>query len=473
MQQPKALRVFFMTEMWERFGFYTVQALLVLYMIEHFHFSDTDAYQLLGQFVVLVYALPVLGGWVSDRYLGNRLAVLLGGFLLCIGYALLASEKHALFLGLSLVILGNSLFKPNISSFLGQFYTTQDPRRDAGFTLFYVGINVGSLLGPLSAGCLREWISWSASFAAASFALLLGVCVFRRGYRYFDEKGWPPHLMVKTLGGFLKAKPVAVLLFLAILSMVYFSITHLVAGSYALYAAGLLFCGYILWIARKQAPDTRWHMPMLLVMLLISTLFWSLFFQMFSAVNVFTERAVDRVIGGYEVPTTVFLSIEACLIITMGPLLSYLWKSNSIRLSGPMKFALGVLFLALSMQTLAWITLQGDVAITWIWLMVVYFFMAVGELLLSPIGLSMVTEYTPQQYTSLMMGGWMMSMGFGGKLTGLLAAQASIPEGMTDLGQMIGIYHDAFQYYAWIGFVGFAVCLCLVPLIRKKLRHAA
>lgn len=467
MRQPKALRTLFLTEMWERYGFYTMQAMLVLYMIKRFSFSDADSYAVLGQFTALVYLMPVIGGWVCDRFLGNRIAILLGGLCLSIGYALLALEYHTFFMGLSFIIVGSGLLKPNISSFLGQFYGVNDSRREAGFTLFYVGINTGVLMATLSVGYIREFAGWGACFGAACFALLIGVALFRKGFHDFEDQGLLPSGQVKTFWAFLQKKPVAILWFLGVLSIIYFSMTSVNFGSYGLYIFGLLFLLYVLQASLKLDAFSRKRMFGLLLLFAVSILFWGLYFQMFFAVNVFTERAVDRVILGHDVPPAVFIGLESLFVLILGPLMARLWQTSKIKLSIPLKFSVAVMLLAIGMQLLAWGI--SDVLLPAIWLVLFYFLITVGELLLSPIGLSMITEYAPKEHIGLMMGGWFLTLGFGGKLTGVLAMYASVPQGITDLHDLNLIYQHAFQQYAWLGFAFFIGSFLLAPWIKKWL----
>ncbi len=470
MKQPKALKILFFTEMWERFGFYTTQAMLIFYLMEKLSFSDADAYAVLGQFTALVYLGPVIGGWAADKFLGCRFAVMLGGLFLSLGYALLALGTHTLFTGLSFVILGGSLLKPNISSFLGQFYQPKDPRRDGGFTLFYVGINIGVFLSTSSAGYTQKYLGWGACFGIASFALILGVLVFQWGYRYFEDKGLPSMEHAQTLGTFLRKKPSLILWFCGALTFIYFSMTFIGLGSYGLYFSGLLFLTYVIKISWKMDALTRKRMMGLLILFVIATVFFGLWFQTFFVVNVFTERAVDRVIFGHELPTSVFLGLDCLFVLILGPILAKFWQSKRGQISIPVKFAIGLLLLAISMQSLASLVSEDSVlALSAVWLVLFYFILTAGEMLVSPIGLSMVTEYAPKEYASFMMGGFFMAIGFGGKLTGFLASYATVPEGVTDLHSLNSIYHQAFQQYAVIGFVMFLISLALIPLIKKWL----
>lgn len=471
MQQPKALKILFLTEMCERYGFYTAQAMLVLYMIDHFNFIDQDAYTILGQFTAMLYLFPVIGGWVADRLLGSRFSILIGAAFLCCGYALLATEQHVLFLGLSLLIIGNSLLKPNISTFLGRFYKEDDPRCEAGFTLFYVGINLGVMLATLSAGYLREW-SWMVCFGVASFALIAAMIVFQKGTHYFENKGFPPNDAPKKLFNFLKEKRIFILWLLVGLTVIYFSLTFVAVSSYGLYLLGLLFCSYAIKMVWKDGQKARRRMVALLLLFLLSSVFWALYFQQFFVINVLTERVVDRVVFGHTIPPAVFFGLVGFFVITLGPVFSMIWQSGKIRISIPMKFALAILLLAGSMQILSLAIGEGiatQMPIKAVWLVAFYFVVTLGELLLSPIGLAVVAEYAPKEHMSLMMGGWFMSLGFGAKLSGILAQYAAIPLNMMNLHDSLPIYQQAFQRYTWFGLIVFAISLMLVPLIQKWL----
>lgn len=470
-EQPKALKTLFLTEMCERYGFYTAQAMLVLYMIEHFNFADKDAYTILGQFTAMLYLFPVIGGWVADRLLGSRFSILIGAAFLCGGYALLASEQHVLFLGLSLLIIGNSLLKPNISTFLGRFYTEDDPRCEAGFTLFYVGINIGVMLATFSAGYLREW-SWMVCFGVASVALIAAIVVFQMGSHNFENRGFPPNDAPKKLFLFLKEKRVFFIWLLVALTAIYFAMTFVAVSSYGLYLLGLLFCGYAIKIVWKDGQKARLRMIALLLLFAMSAVFWAMYFQQFFVINVLTERVVNRVIFGHTIPPAVFFGLVGFFVITLGPVFSMIWKSGKVRISIPMKFALAILLVALSMQILSFAigdSIATQTPINAAWLVVFYFVLTISELLISPIGLAVVAEYAPKEHMSLMMGGWFMSLGFGAKLSGILAQYAAIPLNMMNLHDSLPIYQHAFQFYTWLGLIVFAISLMLVSLIKKWL----
>lgn len=468
-KQPKALKVLFFTEMWERYGFYTVQAILVFYMIKKFSLSDTQAYSVLGQFLALGYIVPVVGGWVADRFLGSRMAVLLGCLNLCLGYALLAFEHTMLYVGLSFVIIGNGLLKPNVSTFLGRFYTYHDERQEAGFTLFYIGINVGSLLATLSVGYIQKFLGWNACFAGASIALVLGIAYFLWGYRYFEDKGLPPTIKVHTLYGLLKKNPAFMVVFFMLLTLIYYALTLTNAGSYGLYICGVIFFSYVIKISWEMSMQDRNRMVAIILLFFMTAVFFAVFLQMYFTVNVFTERLVDRSIAGYEIPTAVFLSLESAFLLIVGPFFARLWRSGKVPLSISAKFIAGLICVSVAMQMLSWLTVGSENVLSGSWLIVFYLFYAISDLLILPVGFSMIVEYVPQQYTGMMMGGFFMTIGFSGKLAGFLASFAEVPKEVTDLHALNMIYQHAFQYYAWLGFSMAFIFIMIKPFIQRLL----
>lgn len=468
--QPKALSILIPTEMAETYGYFTLQAILVLYLIKELSYSDANAYAFSGQFVALAYLMPVIGGWLADRLLGNRIAILLGGLLLCMGYALLTLGQYSLFAGLSLIVIGNGLFKANISSFIGEFYTQNDSRREAGFTLAYTGINLGSLFAIAGVGYIQKYIGWGACFGAASFALLLGVSVFRWGFHYFNNKGLPPNIQSKTLWAFLTNKPAIFLWLCVAFIIVYYLLKDTMFGTYSIYLIGLLFCLYVAKISQQLDANARRNLLALMILFLIATFYKAMFFETYLVVNVFTDRLVDRTVFGHEIPATVFLSLGSLFTILLGPLIAYIWQSNKIILSIPVKFALSILIVGGCMQMLAaWLTIETNVILPAASILFFRFFFAISELFILPLGLSMVTEYAPKNCVGLMMGGWYITAAFGGKLAGILANYADVPKDTMDLHHLKTIYHLAFQHYALLNFVLFAVCLMLVPIINKLL----
>lgn len=473
MKQPKVLTYFFLTEVWERFGFYTIQTLLVLYMVSALKFSDSKAYTIIGEFTALAYIMPLLGGYLADRVIGYRFSIVLGGLLLCAGYACLGVFPKSILAGLSLVIMGNGLFKPNISSFLGQFYGENDPRRDSGYTLFYIGINIGGLVAPILGGFIQEWLGWYACFGIASIGLIIGVLTFKASYPLLGNKGLSPRFPAITkLWDLLIAKPQASLGLIAIIGIIFTLMKFPEVTNHLLNIVGILLVIGLIVLAIKQNSVERKHMTALIIMLLFSVIFWGLFFEMYFSVNLFTERAVDRTFGTLTIPAAAIIGLEAGFIIVLGPFFAYIWQRINPKtrfMTTPYKFAYGLLFLALAFQLLAWVIQHTGLGtpVHLVWMVVFYILFVIGELFFSPIGLSMVTTLSPSKYVGLMMGVWFITLGYGGGLSGVLAQEASVPETMTALADQMLIYKHAFQHFANFGFGVCAVLFLAAPYLTK------
>ena len=473
MKQPQVLRYFFLSEVWERFGFYTIQTLLVLYMVSALKLSDSKSYTIIGEFTALAYIMPLLGGYLADRVLGYRFSIILGGLLLCAGYALLGIFPESILVGLSLVIMGNGLFKPNISSFLGQFYGENDPRRDSGYTLFYLGINIGGLVAPLLGGFIQQWLGWNACFAVASIGLIIGVITFRMSYPLLQNKGFSPRYPTITkLTKLLFSKPQISLGLIVIIAAIFMLMNFPDITTNLLNIVGVILIVGLIILAIKQNSLERKHMAALIVMLLFSVIFWGLFFEMYFSVNLFTERAVNRTIGTFTIPTAAIIALESTFIIILGPIFALVWQHMNPKkrfLTTPFKFAYGLLFIAIAFELLAWVIQHTGVGapINVAWMILFYALFVVAELFLSPIGLSMITTLSPAKYVGLMMGVWFITLGYGGALSGFLAQEANVPETIIALADQMQIYKHAFQHFANFGFVAFAILFIAAPILTK------
>jgi len=471
MGQPNALKILIPTEIAQMYGYFSLQAILIFYLINALSYSDAKAYLFAGHFIALAYLTPVIGGWIADRFLGNRIAVLLGGMILCMGYALLFFGQPTLLIGLSLIIIGNGLFKSNIASFIGEFYHRHDARRESGFTLVYAGANIGSLLAIFSIGYIQKLFGWKMCFAIPSFVLLFGVLLFLWGFHYFNDKGLPPNNQKITFLTVLKNAPITFLWFSVVLTIIYYSI-KLSIGNYFIYIFALFFLAMIVKLFWKSEINVRRHLLALMILFLIATYYKAMFFETYLVVNVFTDRLVDRIIWGYEVPATVFLSLGSLFTILLGPLFAYLWQSNKIILSSSFKFTLSILLVGIAMQMLAiWLIIETDSLLPTTSIILFRLIFAISELFILPIGLSVFTEYAPKHAVGLMIGGWYITAALGGKLAGMLANIAEIPKSSMSFYDLKIIYHHAFQQYALLNFILFIIFLMFVPIINTLLRR--
>lgn len=476
-KQPRAIIPLSTTEMWERFGFYIVQGLLILFVTNHFQMSDRDAVLLTGVYGALVYISPLIGGYFADKHMGFYNAVLFGGCAQFIGYCLISTlHPWLLYLGLSTVILGNGFLKPNIASFLGEFYEKSDPRRHAGFTYYYMLMNVGQFLSSLSVGFIQQSLGWQLCFITAAIGMLIGLTIFITCRRSFDNKGRPPQQ------GLLERHPIKFLGLMIITIAGIVGLSDLLLQHAALGNGFLLFTGIIILIsllvlaARHKGVERR-HLFALIWLILFAVVFWAFFFEMFSVINLFVERNVNRVILGIKVPPIAFISLESVFIVLIGWPLARLWHYlNHIKHSPNIafKFVLSLIFMAAAMGLLSFAvhTSSYDVLIAPIWMVIFYFLVTTGEMLLSPNLLSAVTELSPIKLVGLMMGVQYLAIGFGSTLTGLLGLLAAVPKGITNIIITNHIYAHAFNVYAMLCLLTAAVILLCTPFIKKLMAPA-
>lgn len=453
-KHPGILSFLFMTEMWERYGFYVVQGLLVLYMTQYFGFSDEASYGILGAFTALAYISPILGGIIADKLLGFRNCILLGGCFLITGYALLALPSTQLFLypGLATIVVGTGLFKPNISNLLGTQYEEHDPRLDSAFTIFYIGINSGAFLAGISSGYIRDYFGWRMSFGIASLGLIIGMLTFLYGLRYLKH----PH----------KAAPVkkmehrGALVLYTILTIIALSLLlklqRITSILLPLFGVGLV--AYMFFLAFQQKDQARSRMLVLNTLIISSVVYWMMYFQMFFSMNLFVDRLVDKEVFGIHLSTTVFYASESVFIMIFGPLFAMAWTFLSHRHRNPSpytKFTYGLLIAGLGMlvATMGTCFPDGNMLIHPSYVFAAYFLLTVAELMLSPIGLSAVTTLAPKHLTGLMMGIWFVAIGFGGIFAGFIAKLAAIPSTVTLAADKIAIYQGAFLNFACMAFL--------------------
>ncbi|MDR3491182.1 MAG: oligopeptide:H+ symporter [Gammaproteobacteria bacterium] len=468
---PQALPYLFLTEMWERFGFYVVQGMLVLYMAQAFHFSDDASYTIMGVFSALAYIAPFIGGYLADRLLGAKSAIVWGGSFLSAGYAMLALPwVNGFYLSLATIIVGNGLLKPNISSLLGSLYETDDPRREAGFTIFYIGINLGVLLSGLSSGYIQKHLGWHAGFALASIGLIIGLLIFRAGLKQLLKLKHNPLNNVPKIN--LWTKAIFILGCLTTIYLISKLLQDSLLATWLLPSAGVVLMCFLLIVTYKQQQPFRNRMLSLNALILSSIIFWMIYLQLFFSANLFIDRLVNKHFLGINIPTTVFYALEAVFIILLGPFFAWTWQTLGQSKRNPSAFSkfilaiacVGSAFLLLAISTHF---TNADHLVNPLWIVCAYCLITIGELFLSPIGLSAVTTLAPHELMGMMMGIWFVALGFGGQFAGWLAKLASVPENVTDLSAQLTIYKSAFLEYALIAF-GVSFILYIMQLGMKK-----
>ncbi|MDX1544467.1 MAG: peptide MFS transporter [Christiangramia sp.] len=493
---PKALFVLFFAEMWERFSYYGMRALLVLYMTKVLFFdlaqnvAETQAYGIYGSYTAMVYLFPVLGGLVADQLLGFKKTIIWGGLLMALGHFTLALQGFEnlegnmpfFFAALALIIVGNGFFKPNISSFLGTFYDPNDARKDGAFSIFYMGVNIGAFLSTLTCGYVGQQINWHYGFGLAGIGMLLGLIVFyifTKSSRDFEGKGLPPEEVQSGEKKFLGMKPdigIYVISLLAVPVCAYMlDLDEFMSG--ALIVVSLLIVGYLLYQALTAKDRVEGQRLLVVVVLFFfHAVFWALFEQAGGSLTIFTDKNIDRFVGGTEIPASIFQSLNPLYIMLLAPLFSWIWlKLNKAgkEPSTPMKFVLGLTQLALGFGVIvlgARFFAGGDGLVPIVFLALMYLLHTTGELSLSPIGLSMVTKLSPAKVVGFVMGAWFLSIALANKMAGLIGTLTT-SEAVTDdtpAEMTLGIYSETYLIWG-VGVVGAAalILLLLVPLLRK------
>jgi proton-dependent oligopeptide transporter, POT family len=475
---PRGLYILFFSEAWERFSFYGMRALLVLYLVNHLKYERTEALSVYATYLGLVYLTPVLGGYLADILLGARKAIIIGGILMALGHLMMAFPDM-IFIGMGLIISGNGFFKPNISTIVGSLYEDNDPRRDGGFTIFYMGINLGAMLAPLVCGYLGEHIGWEYGFSAATIGMICGLAVFIAGQKLLGSAGFPPGIPVTSetrIHGkdwrdillFVAGSFLAVVLALQawkILGPVWNGLhwgIKLLAGL-ALVASGIGWKALKTPGTGKADPFTteEWQRLAVVVVICVFVIFfWMGFEQAGGTMNLFADQQTDRHIGSWEVPASWFQAINPFFIILFAPVFSLIWGRNDKSkhgLSTPAKMGIGMIVLGLGFIVMFFgqqaAIERGKAGIGW--LLSVYLMHTLGELCLSPIGLSLVTKLSPARTVSFMMGIWFAASALADYLAGRLEE----------------IVHH-YDLNLWIFLIGSSICagtllLLLTPLLKK------
>jgi POT family proton-dependent oligopeptide transporter len=476
-EQPKNFYFLFFVEMWERFGFYSMTCILTLYLSKVFLFSDEKSYAMFGVFSSLLWFTPMFGGQLADRLLGLQRSIIVGAIFLILGYFCLGIKIHWVFyFGLGLLLIGNGLFKTNIPALVGILYDGQkDPRRDSGFTIYYMGINIGALLGPIVVGIVVEKISWQAGFFAASIGMALGLLLFlvgRKGLGHYGAAPSNPKLFVKHAGMTNLNWSYAACIVVAIIGAIL--LFHATISITLMIILGALGVGYYIYAAFKQIPANRNRMMGCLILVAFSVAFWTLYQQAPMTLNLFTDRNIDRHVFGILIPTETFQSFNPLFIFLFTPFLSWYWRASAktiFNLSTATKFSWGIIIMSLGFLVLTWsidLSSTGQNISAW-WVIWSYAVQSLAELMISPIGLSMMTAMAPPNMQGMMMGIWFLSSAVANALAGYVAQFASVPDNIKDPHQAALIYSHAFSLYGWMGIgVGVIAVLC-IPMLKKMM----
>ena len=445
---PRGLATLFFTEMWERFSYYGMRALLVLFMIAAtaganpgLEFSFGMAGAVYGLYTFFVYVLCLPGGWIADNIWGQRKAVFVGGCIIAAGHFTMAGpiiglpETPCFFLGLIFIVIGTGLLKPNVSTMVGELYPEGGARRDAGFSVFYMGINLGAFIGPILAGFLGESYNWHWGFSLAGVGMVLGVIQYKLGSKYLGAAGMlttsddvatlrtKTRRTYTTVGVAAAAMAVGGFLLLRMMSLEQLAT---ILG-YAVIGIAVLFFAYLLLFTNHTSLEKR-RLVVIFWLFILAAIFWSGFEQAGSSLNLFAKDFTNRMVGSWEVPASWLQSVNALFIIILAPVFGSVWiflarlrRNPSI----PMKFALGLLGLSAGFFVLSWgaANASADNLVSPAWLVVTYFLHTVGELCLSPVGLSSITKLAPHGRVGQMMGVWFIGTALGNLFAGLVAGR--------------------------------------------------
>ncbi len=441
---PRGLATLFFTEMWERFSYYGMRALLVLFMTASattanpgLGFDVGKATAIYGLYTAMVYLMALPGGWVADKLWGQRRAVFVGGIIIALGHFTMAIPTLSTFyLGLFFVVIGTGLLKPNVSTIVGELYPEGGARRDAGFSVFYMGINLGAFLGPILCGLAGENYNWHLGFSLAGIGMLLGLIQYKLGERHLGGAGYlstgeTAQVVAQRERNFyltMAGVGAAVILFATLVNTgaLDLELRQIVTSlGYGIIALAILYFVYLIMFG-GHTPTENKRLIVIFWLFILAALFWSGFEQAGSSLNLFAESLTDRVVFGWEAPASWLQSVNALFIIIFAPIFGWMWvtlanlKANP---SIPLKFALGLLGLAAGFFVLAWgaanATPENPVSPNW--LIVTYFLHTVGELCLSPVGLSSITKLAPRGRVGQMMGVWFIATSLGNLFAGLVA----------------------------------------------------
>ena len=480
---PKGLFVCFATEMWERFSYYGMRALLILYLTKHWEFTDATSYLIYGAYTSLVYIMPVFGGMLADQILGSKKAVTYGAILLVFGHLgmTVESNEQIFYLSLALIVSGVGFLKPNISTMVGALYEEGDPRRDSGFTIFYMGINIGAFTATLLCGYLGEQVGWAYGFGAAGIGMLFGLIIFLWGQKYLEGLAEPPsNKYLQKMNG-ISYESWAYISGIFMVLVTWFLVQNSQLVGQLLGGFGAIFIGaWLLYALLRCAPDERDRLIVVGILILFSLIFWALFEQAGSSLNILTDRGVNRVIFGWEVPASMFQSLNAGFIFTIAPLFAMLWialAKRNMEPSTPIKFSIGIIFVGLGFLALVYGMGSSEGLQTGVfWIILIYLLHTLGELCLSPVGLSSVTKLSPQRIVGFMMGMWFFASAAGNYVAGLIARATA--------SETSGVSNDVFDFaqkqsfmdvYTDVGLIaiGCGIFLAILNPILKKLMHGA
>ncbi len=467
-KQPSLLYSLSASNVWERYAYYTLSALIVLYLTTQQHFSDANAYQLFGVFSALVFLTPLIGGYVADNIIGINNSILLGVTLLCAGYTGLALlPVNTIHLSLALIITGSGFYMPNIASIIGELYEKNDSRRDGGFSIFYAGINIGAFLAPLCTPFLIHLIGWKLTFLTSAIAILFNIIIIFTIRKKHPSLGNTVSIS-NGLNTFLKKLALTIIITSAVFILCDYSLHYAKVANILLIVLGGGFIAYVI-MRMMQLPQEQ-SRPLLICLFLtiVSIVFWMISEQAGLSMTIFVKYNVDRSLHHWVIPVQFFRSLNPMFIVLLAPIVSKMWiglDRYNCNPSVSAKFAFGVIFAGLGFLLLGIASHYTHTGIiSWGWIVTSYFLQTLGELFLSPIGLSMVTNLAPKNMVGLVMGVWYFATSISDALASLISQSTTIQSGSDDPR----LTHLAFSHvFSHIGILAIIIGTTLLLFSHK------
>ena len=470
-KHPDSLRIFFLTEMWERYGFYVVQTLLVLYLTYHFQWEDKQAFELVGAFTALTYISSLVGGWIADHLLGQKISITIATLILMLSYMILAliQSEYGLLIALAGISVGTGLLKPNISSLLGNEYPLKSPRREVGFTIFYIGITTGIILGSTLPNLFQQRFGWSVAFLSAAMGMIFALIIFCYGvYRYkivdYYAHVCEPKKIIYTI-----------LLVFGLYCIALEIFNHPNFGNTA-FSVIVLFCVSYLVYAARTAKGMQANQNIIIALLcVISTLFWAFYFQMFSSFSLLITRIVSPTLFGISFPAPYYVAVQSIGMIVLALICSRPRQHATISIQAKHignKFLLAMIFMtiAYALTTIILHFNMGLMLLSPLLIMPLYLMISAAELFLSPVGLAAITLLSAPNKVSTMMGIFFVTLGVGGFLSGKLAGLAAVSPGTDSIESLKQIYSVAFGQMLGILIIATILCYFVTVLIKSLLR---
>ena len=491
---PIGLTICFLTEMWERFSYYGMRTILVLYLVKYHLYSAEQASFIYGAYAGLVYMMPIIGGFLADRYLGARKAVTYGAILLVLGHALMGFHGSAayldgdtvvrdndfinlFFLALALIITGVGFLKANISIIVGALYGPKDPRRDGGFSIFYMGINLGSLISTALVGYVGETYGWNYGFGLAGIGMLFGLLVFLWGQHLLDGRAEPrrPEVLKEIAFAGINKEYAIYLGGIVLVGISWFLIQYQSVVGQLLGISGLIMIAFILYYSLTQCSTVeRDRLFVACFLIATQSIFWALFEQQAASLTLLADQQFDRTVMGINVLASQVQLLNPLFIVVFAPLMAWLWvrlSKNNIEPSTPAKFAIAMVLIGLGYVIFSWgLSLGSGNGRNFLWLVLIYLFLTLAELCLSPVGLSMVTKLSTTRIVGMLMGTWFLFSAMGNYVAGWISSLtgSSAPgatNGALDVMATISVYQT-------IGLVSIAVGIfifLLTPLLKRRM----